>query len=88
MCTDVCAKNNLKVKCFGNPPQLSADLKAQAAAIETSFVHGAVLLHKPVAQIPVLQGVQLPLVVVVHQPLGEVEQGPQLAQGAAVRLHL
>ncbi len=65
-----------------------ADLKAQTAAIETGFVHGAVLLHKPAAQVPVLQGVQLAVVVVVDEPLGEVEQSTQLAQSAAVCLHL
>lgn len=67
---------------------LLADLKAQTAAVETRLVHGAVLLHKPVAQVPVLQGVQLAVFVVVDQLLGEVEQGAQLAQSAAVRLHL
>lgn len=65
-----------------------ADLKAQTTAVETCFVHGAVLLHKPAAQVPVLKGVQLAGGVVIHQLLGEVEQGTQLAQGAAVRLHL
>ena len=65
-----------------------ADLKAQTAAIETGFVHGAVLLHKLAAQLPVLQGVQLAVVIVIDQPLGEVEQCAQLAQSAAVRLHL
>lgn len=69
-------------------PFLLADLKAQTAAIETGFVHGAVLLHKLAAQVPVLQGVQLAVVVVVDQPLGEVEQGAQLTQSAAVCLHL
>lgn len=64
------------------------DLKAQTASIETGFVHGAVLLHKPSAQVPVMQGVQLAGVIVVEQPLGEVEQGTQLAQSAAVGLYL
>lgn len=31
-----------------------ADLKAQTAAIEAGFVHGAVLLHKLAAQVRVL----------------------------------
>lgn len=65
-----------------------ADLKAQTAAIEAGFVHGAVLLHKPAAQLRVLCGVELANVIVVHQPLGQVEQGSQLAQSTAVRLHL
>lgn len=65
---------------------LFADLEAETAAIEAGFVHGAVLLHKLAAQI--LHGVQLPTFVVVEQLLGEVEQGAQLAQSAAVRLHL
>lgn len=65
-----------------------ADLKAQTAAVETGFVHGAVLLHEPTAEVTLLQGVQLGVVVVVDQPLCEVHQGAKLAQGAAVRLHL
>lgn len=65
-----------------------ADLKAQTAAVETGFVHGAVLLHKLATQVPVLQRVQLPLAIVVDQPLGEVEQGAKLTQSTAVRLHL
>lgn len=65
-----------------------ADLKAQTASIETGFVHGAVFLHVSVAQVQVLQGVQLAKIVVVDQPLGEVEQRSQLAKGAAVGLHL
>lgn len=67
---------------------LPADLKAQTAAVETGFVHGAVLLHKLAAQVPVLQGVQLATLVVVDELLGEVEKGTQLTQSAAVRLHL
>ena len=67
---------------------LLTDLKAQTASVETRLVHGAVLLHKPAGQFPVLLRVQLAAFVVVDQLLGEVEQGPQLAQGAAVRLHL
>lgn len=67
---------------------LLSDLEAQTAAIETSFVHGAVLLHKLAAQVAFLQGVQLAVVVVIEELLGEVEEGSQLAQGAAVRLHL
>lgn len=51
-------------------------------------MHGAVLLHELVAQLPVMQGVQLTIVVVIDQPLGEVQQGTQLTQSAAVRLHL
>lgn len=51
-------------------------------------MHGAVLLHEPAAQVLVLQGVQLAVVVVVDQLLGEVDQGTQLTQSAAVRLHL
>lgn len=65
-----------------------ADLKAQTAAVETGFVHGAVLLHKLATQVTVLQRVQLAVAVVADQPLGEVEQGAQLTQNAAVRLHL
>ena len=65
-----------------------ADLKAQTAAVETRFVHGAVLLHKPAGQLPILEVEQLAMGVVVHQPLGQVEKGTQLAQGAAVRLYL
>lgn len=67
---------------------LLADLKAQTAAVETGLVHGAVLLHKLATQVTVLQRVQLAAAVVVDQPLGEVEQGAQLTQNAAVRLHL
>lgn len=67
---------------------VSAHLKAQAASVETGFVHGAVLLHKPAAQVPVVQRVQLAVVVVIDEPLCEVEQGTQLTQSAAVRLHL
>lgn len=67
---------------------LLADLKAQTAAVETGFVHGAVLLHKLATQVTVLQRVQLAVAVVADQPLGEVEQGAQLTQNAAVRLHL
>lgn len=78
----VSEQNNHQGRCF------VPDLKTQTAAVETGFVHGAVLLHKPVAQVAVLLGVQLAVVVVVDQPLAEVEQSSQLAQGAAVRLHL
>lgn len=67
---------------------LSADLETQAAAVETGLVHGAVLLHELAAQLPVLQGVELAEVVVVEEPLGQVQQGAQLTQSAAVRLHL
>lgn len=67
---------------------LSADLETQTAAVETGLVHGAVLLHKLAAQLPVLQGVELAVVVVVDEPLGQVQQGAQLTQGAAVGLHL
>lgn len=67
---------------------LSADLKTQAPAVEAGLVHGAVLLHELVAQLPVLQRVELAAVVVVEEPLGEVQQGAQLTQSAAVRLHL
>lgn len=35
-----------------------------------------------------MQGVQLTIVVVTDQPLGEMQQGAQLTQSAAVRLHL
>lgn len=35
-----------------------------------------------------MQGVQLTIVVVIDQPLGEMQQGAQLAQSAAVCLHL
>lgn len=65
-----------------------ADLKAQTAAVETGFVHGAVLLHKCSAQLCILQSVELPVLVVVDQLLGEIEQSPQLTEGTAVRLHL
>lgn len=65
-----------------------ADLKAQTAAVEAGFVHGAVLLHKPAAQVGVLQRAQLSAGVVIKKPLSEVEQGPQLAQSSHVRLHL
>lgn len=65
-----------------------ADLKAQTAAIEAGFVHGAVLLHKLATQVHVLQRVQLPVAIVVDQPLGEVEQGAKLTQSTAVRFHL
>lgn len=51
-------------------------------------MHGAVLLHKLAAQLPVLQGVELAVVVVVDEPLGEVQKGAQLTQSTAVRLHL
>lgn len=69
---------------------LLADLKAQTAAIETGFVHGTVLLHKLAAQVScrVLQRVQLAVVVVIDQLLGEVKQGTQLTQSAAVCFHL
>lgn len=79
----------LPPRCHGNTtPRSGSDLKAQAAAVEAGFVHGAVLLHKPAAQLGVLQDVQLAVLVVVDEPPGEVEQRPQLAQRAAVRLHL
>lgn len=65
-----------------------ADLKAQAAAVEAGLVHGAVLPDELAAQVPVLQGVQLAVAVVVDQLLGQVQQRAQLAQRAAVRLHL
>lgn len=67
---------------------LLADLKAQTAAIETGLVHGAVLLHKLAAQVSVLQRVQLAVVVVIEQLLGEVEQGTQLTKSTAVCFHL
>lgn len=51
-------------------------------------MHGAVLLHEPAAQLGVLQHVQLAVLVVVDELPGEVEERPQLAQRAAVRLHL
>jgi len=51
-------------------------------------VHGAVLAHEPATQVSALQGVQLAEAVVVDELLGEVQQRPQLAQRAAVRLHL
>lgn len=35
-----------------------------------------------------MQGVQLTIVVVIDQPLGEVQQGAQLTQSATVCLHL
>lgn len=53
--------------------EFSTDLKAQTAAVETGFVHGAVLLHKHVAQVSVLLAVQLAIIVVVDQPLCEME---------------
>lgn len=64
------------------------DLKAQTATIETGFVHRAVLLHKHAAQFSILLAVQLAIVIVVYQLLCKIEQGTQLAQSAAVRLHL
>lgn len=67
---------------------LSADLETQTAAVETGLVHGAVLLHELAAQLPVLQRVELAVVVVVDQPLGEMQQGAQLTQSTAVCLHL
>lgn len=65
-----------------------AHLKAQTAAIEAGFVHGAVLLHKLAAQVGVLQRVELAAHVVVEQPLGQMQERPQLTQSVAVRLHL
>lgn len=64
------------------------DLKAQAAAIEAGLVHGGVFPHKPPAQLSILQGVQLPMTVVVEQTLSKVEKGPQLTQGTGVGFHL
>lgn len=45
-------------------------------------------MHKHVAQVSVLLTVQVAVIVVVDQPLREIEQGAQLAESAAVRLHL
>lgn len=64
------------------------DLESQTASEKTGLVHGAVLLHKPAAQVPVLLGEQLTVLVVVEEPLGEVDQGAQLTEGVAVRLNL
>lgn len=65
-----------------------ADLKAQTAAVEAGFVHGAVLVHEAMAQVPVLQGVQLAVGIAAEQLLGQMQQRPQLTQSAAVGLHL
>ena len=70
------------------PLTVTTDLEAQAAAVEAGLVHGGVLPDETAAQLPVLQGDELVVVVVMQQPLGQVEQGAQLAQGAAVGLHL
>lgn len=72
----------------GGSVTLPAHLEAQAASVEAGLVHGAVLLNEAVAQVGILRRVQMPVGVVVDEPLGEVEQRPQLAEGAAVRLHL
>lgn len=42
-----------------------AHLEAKAATVEAGFVHGHVLLHKPAAQLLVLQVVQLAILVVI-----------------------
>lgn len=65
-----------------------ADLKAQTAAIEAGFVHGAVLLHKLAAQVRVLQRVELAAHVVVEQLLGQMQEGSQLTESVAISLHL
>lgn len=65
-----------------------ADLKAQTAAIEAGFVHGAVLLHKLAAQVRVRQRVELAAHVVVEQLLGQMQEGSQLTQSVAISLHL
>lgn len=65
-----------------------ADLKAQTAAIEAGFVHGAVLLHKLAAQVRVLQRVELATHVVVEQLLGQMQEGSQLTESVAISLHL
>lgn len=65
-----------------------ADLKAQTAAVEAGFVHGAVLLHKLAAQVRVLQGVELAAHVVVEQLLGQMQECSQLTQSVAIGLHL
>lgn len=51
-------------------------------------MHGAVLVHKAPAQIPVLQRVELAAGIVAEQLLGQMEQRSQLAQSPAVGLHL
>lgn len=65
-----------------------ADLKAQTAAIEAGFVHGAVLLHKLAAQVHVLQRVELAAHVVIEQLLGQMQKSPQLTESVAISLHL
>lgn len=66
----------------------TADLKAQAASVEAGFVHGAVLVHEATAQVPLLQGVELAVGVVMEQLLGQMQQRSQLTQSVAIRLHL
>lgn len=51
-------------------------------------MHGAVLVHEAAAQVPVLQGVQLAVGVVVEQLLGQMQERSQLTQRVAVGLHL
>lgn len=65
-----------------------ADLEAQTAAIEAGLVHGAVLLHELAAQVGVLQRVELAMHVVTEQLLRQMQEGSQLTQSVAVRLHL
>lgn len=65
-----------------------ADLEAQTAAIEAGLVHGAVLLHELAAQLGVLQRVELAVRVVAEQLLRQMQEGSQLTQSVAVRLHL
>lgn len=65
-----------------------ADLEAQTAAIEAGLVHGAVLLHKLAAQVGVLQRVEFAMHVVTEQLLRQMQEGSQLTQSVAVRLHL
>lgn len=66
----------------------SSHLEAQTAAIEAALVHGGVFAYKALAEAALILEKEVAVAVVMEHALSQVEQGPQLAQGAAVGLHL
>jgi len=67
---------------------LRAHLKAQATAIEATFMHGWVFADKTLAESAFILEKEVAMAIVMQHTLSQVEQGAQLAERIAVRLHL
>lgn len=70
-----------------NQTHTHTHLETNTASIKAALVHGGILSKKELAETVLILEEEVAVTVVMKQPLGEVEQSPQLAQSTAVRFH-